>query len=81
MQQLSIVGTEHLLRRAIENVVRNAVHYTGENTTVSVEMRVEPGKDCGIAGAGVKDIMWFDTDGSEMTGARWVGPRSFCAKD
>jgi two-component system sensor histidine kinase CpxA len=32
-----IVGTEHLLRRAIENVVRNAVQYTAEGTEVEVK--------------------------------------------
>jgi len=41
--QLALVGTEHLLRRAVENVVRNAVHYTAENTTVEVELRSESG--------------------------------------
>lgn len=33
-----IVGTEHLLRRAIENVVRNAVQYTAEGTEVEVKL-------------------------------------------
>ena len=35
----SFIGNEQLLRRAIENVVRNAVHYTAEGT--DVEIRVE----------------------------------------
>lgn len=32
----TIVGNEQLLRRAIENVVRNAVHYTAEGTEVEI---------------------------------------------
>jgi two-component system sensor histidine kinase CpxA len=38
-----IVGNELLLRRAIENVVRNAVQYTAEGTEVEVELRAEAG--------------------------------------
>ena len=34
----NIVGNEQLLRRAIENVVRNAVQYTTEETAVEVEL-------------------------------------------
>ncbi len=33
-----IVGTEHLLRRAIENVVRNAIQFTAEGTEVEVKL-------------------------------------------
>jgi two-component system sensor histidine kinase CpxA len=33
------VGNELLLRRAVENVVRNAVQYTAEGTEVEVELR------------------------------------------
>ena len=32
----SVVGNELMLRRAIENVVRNAVHYTPERTSVEI---------------------------------------------
>jgi len=32
-------GSEHLLRSAVENVVRNAVRYTAEGTSVQVELR------------------------------------------
>jgi len=39
----TIVGNEPLLRRAIENVVRNAVQYTAEGTEVEVELRSEAG--------------------------------------
>ena len=42
------VGNELLLRRAIENVVRNAVQYTAEGTEVEVEL------DC-LAGSGVEE--------------------------
>lgn len=34
----SIVGNEQLLRRAIENVIRNAVQYTAEGTEVEVKL-------------------------------------------
>lgn len=36
-----IVGNDLLLRRAIENVVRNAVQYTAEGTEVEVELRAD----------------------------------------
>ena len=35
----TIVGTEDLLRRAIENVVRNAVQYTKEGTEVQIDLQ------------------------------------------
>jgi signal transduction histidine kinase len=35
----TVSGNEELLRRAIENVVRNAVIYTHENTTVDIRLR------------------------------------------
>jgi two-component system sensor histidine kinase CpxA len=37
-ESCTIVGNEQLLRRAIENVVRNAVQYTEENTEVNVKL-------------------------------------------
>jgi two-component system sensor histidine kinase CpxA len=40
----TIPGDEWLLRRAIENVVRNAIRHTDEGTTVEVRMYREPGK-------------------------------------
>jgi two-component system sensor histidine kinase CpxA len=46
VKRLPIKATEHLLRRAVENVVRNAVHYTAENTAVDVALRVESGEPC-----------------------------------
>lgn len=36
----SVAGDEELLRRAIENVVRNAVRYTNEGTTIDVALRL-----------------------------------------
>lgn len=36
VENSTIVGNEQLLRRAIENVVRNAVHYTAEGTEVEI---------------------------------------------
>ncbi len=45
-----IQGSEELLRRAIENVVRNAVRYTAENSTVEIvlERRTEGGADLAV---------------------------------
>ena len=37
-ESCNIVGNEQLLRRAIENVVRNAVQYTAEDTEVEVKL-------------------------------------------
>jgi signal transduction histidine kinase len=41
-----VVGSEPLLRRAIENVVRNAVQYTSEGTEVEVKLK------CGVKAYG-----------------------------
>ena len=46
------VGNELLLRRAIENVVRNAVQYTAEGTEVEVELRADAGVACEQQGVG-----------------------------
>ena len=48
---VTILGTEHLLRRAIENVVRNAVQYTAEGTTVEVELQLQVGAPCTDTGS------------------------------
>lgn len=37
-----MLGTPSVLRRAIENVIRNAVRYTAEGTTVDVHLRAGP---------------------------------------
>jgi two-component system sensor histidine kinase CpxA len=54
-----IVGTEHLLRRAIENVVRNAVQYTAPATEVEVKLEriqqsenAEPERKRAVLGSG-----------------------------
>ncbi len=41
LQEASIVGSEPLVRRAFENVLRNAVHYTEEGTAVDVSLKKE----------------------------------------
>src|SRR6266511_1704421 len=38
VKKCTIIGNEQLLRRAIENVVRNAVLYSAENTEVEVKL-------------------------------------------
>lgn len=48
----TIVGNEQLLRRAIENVVRNAVQYTAAETDVLVKLDCE---DSGVAVLTVRD--------------------------
>lgn len=40
-EQVSIEGSEEMLRRAIENVIRNAVKYTAEGTIVGVSLQVD----------------------------------------
>ena len=49
MQSCLVTGNYELLRRAIENVVRNAVQYTAEGTAVEVELRIQ------AAGEGSKE--------------------------
>jgi two-component system sensor histidine kinase CpxA len=39
MEDITVTGSEEMLRRAIENVVRNAVHYTNEETEVHVTLQ------------------------------------------
>ena len=39
IEECFVAGDEDLLRRAIENVVRNAVHYTAEGSTLDVTLR------------------------------------------
>jgi two-component system sensor histidine kinase CpxA len=45
-----IDGSEELMRRAIENVVRNAVRYTSEGTEVEISLQQRPvnGKECAV---------------------------------
>lgn len=39
MEPISLAGDPELLRRAIENVVRNAIRYAPEGTTVDIDLR------------------------------------------
>lgn len=43
-QECRISGNENLLRSAIENVVRNAVRYTKENSAVEIRLKNEAGR-------------------------------------
>jgi signal transduction histidine kinase len=51
----SITGIEELLRSAVENVVRNAVHYTPEGTAVEVALRKQNGGSDNFAVISVRD--------------------------
>ncbi|MGI9064992.1 MAG: ATP-binding protein [Pyrinomonadaceae bacterium] len=53
----TVVGNEPLLRRAIENVIRNAVQYTAQGTEVEVELRSDAGAVITVRdhGAGVPE--------------------------
>src|SRR5215510_12846779 len=51
----SITGVEELLRSAIENVVRNAVRFTPEGTTVEVALRQQNGSGDHFAVISVRD--------------------------
>jgi two-component system sensor histidine kinase CpxA len=53
--QCSIKGVEELLRSAVENVVRNAVHYTREGTAVEVALRKQNGAEDNFAVISVRD--------------------------
>jgi len=58
--ECTVSGSEELLRSAIENVVRNAVRYTGEGTSVEVSIHRE--RNCAVIrvrdfGPGVPDSM------------------------
>jgi len=48
---LTIQGSEEMLRRAIENVVRNAIRYTPEHTQVDVLVSRRPGQSGGDTAA------------------------------
>lgn len=45
----TVCGSEELLRRAIENVIRNAVQYTAEKTAVEIEVHCTAGSKKGEA--------------------------------
>jgi signal transduction histidine kinase len=48
-EDLTVLGSEEMLRRAIENVVRNAVRYTPEHTQVDVRVSRRSGPSGGDA--------------------------------
>ena len=48
-------GSSELLRRAIENVVRNAIKYTAENTSVEISLLQKTGPEGGFAEITVRD--------------------------
>lgn len=41
VERCTVTGNQELLRRAIDNVVRNAVHYTKEGTAVEIRVALE----------------------------------------
>jgi two-component system sensor histidine kinase CpxA len=44
-QEIKINGIDEMLRRAVENVVRNAVHYTREDSEVEISLSSRAGKN------------------------------------
>lgn len=54
-EEVTIPGSEEMLRRAIENVVRNAVRYTAENTPVEVTLSRRSGQSGNEALIHVRD--------------------------
>ncbi len=54
-ERISIAGSEELLRRAIENVVRNAVRHTAEGTEVEISLLRDQGDAGTIATLRVRD--------------------------
>ena len=55
MDECHVVGNEELLRRAVENVVRNAIRYTPENTSVDIRVRKTLQGDAAYADIEVRD--------------------------
>jgi two-component system, OmpR family, sensor histidine kinase CpxA len=69
-EQCNMVGTEQLLRRAIENVVRNAVQYTAEGT--EVEVKVECLETTNLEDSNYRVSNTKDKDqSSKFTGSRF----------
>ena len=54
-EQCSISGVEELLRSAVENVIRNAVRFTPEGTSVEVSLRRQNGAGDNYAVISVRD--------------------------
>jgi signal transduction histidine kinase len=53
--ECTVTGNKELLRRAIENVVRNAVRYTRENSSVEIRLRRTMNNDISFAEISVRD--------------------------
>jgi two-component system sensor histidine kinase CpxA len=54
-KEITVMGSKESLRRAVENVVRNAVRYTVEGSEVEVSLRRERGGDAPCASITVRD--------------------------
>jgi two-component system sensor histidine kinase CpxA len=54
--ECSTVGTEELLRSAIENVIRNAVRYTAEGTPVEITLQVANGASGQLNGTALINV-------------------------
>jgi len=52
---LPVAGNREMLRRAMENVVRNAIRYTRKETAVEITLRTMPGEDGPYALLTVRD--------------------------
>ncbi|MEP6570903.1 MAG: ATP-binding protein [Acidobacteriota bacterium] len=50
IEKAIIDGVPNLIRRAIENVIRNAVHYTAEGTEVEIKLFIDSGATPFVAG-------------------------------
>ncbi len=50
-----ITGNRELLYRAIENVLRNAIRYTTENSEVEIRLVAEPEERCSVAVLKISD--------------------------
>ena len=49
VETCSVTGNQELLRRAINNVVRNAVHYTKEGTAVEIDLSTQADEATGMS--------------------------------
>jgi two-component system sensor histidine kinase CpxA len=54
-EDCTVTGVVELLRSAVENVVRNAVHYTAEGTAVEIELRCDNAESKRYAVINVRD--------------------------
>ncbi len=54
-EEIKINGMEEMLRRAIENVVRNAIHYTTEESEVEISLTLKTSRNTAAAIITVRD--------------------------